>query len=135
MAAVLIDTSSWIQALRRSGDSSIRRRVENLLVEGVAVSTEIVFVELWHGVRQEKEADKLRDLQHALPILTPRASTWKTAYAVARKAHAAGFILPSTDIIIASVAIDYGVTLEHNDKHYEQLQQSLVQEFSLKLYT
>ena len=37
MELTLIDTSSWVEALRREGDSLVRERVYQLLVEGRAV--------------------------------------------------------------------------------------------------
>ena len=37
MSLTLIDTSSWVEALRRQGDKQVRERVHKLLVEGQAV--------------------------------------------------------------------------------------------------
>ena len=47
----LIDTSSWIEALRRSGRAEVRERVARLMSEGRAAWCDLVALELWNGAR------------------------------------------------------------------------------------
>ena len=47
----LIDTSSWIDALRRDGDPQIRARVVALMASGEAAWCDLVRLELWNGLR------------------------------------------------------------------------------------
>ena len=51
----LIDTSSWIEALRQDGDQAVRGRVQSLRQTGDASWCDLVRVELWHGVRGAAE--------------------------------------------------------------------------------
>jgi predicted nucleic acid-binding protein len=45
----LIDTSAWVEALRRNGDEDVRSRVGGLLKTGHAILCDIVILELWNG--------------------------------------------------------------------------------------
>ena len=51
----LVDTSSWIEQLRRGGDAAVRERVEALLMAGEAAWCPIVRLELWNGARSERK--------------------------------------------------------------------------------
>jgi len=59
---VLIDTSSWIEALRASGKISIRERVKNLMIDGAAAWCDMVTVELWNGARGHSEKKKVKTI-------------------------------------------------------------------------
>ncbi|MBI2027659.1 MAG: hypothetical protein HYS98_07670 [Deltaproteobacteria bacterium] len=60
---VLIDSSSWIEALRKNGKREIKDRVERLLVEGQATSCEMVLLELWNGARGKEEKNYISELE------------------------------------------------------------------------
>ena len=71
----LIDTSSWIEALRRSGRAEIRERVGRLTSEGRAAWCDLVALELWNGARGEYEREQLQKLgQELSPHLTNRSA-------------------------------------------------------------
>ena len=65
----LIDTSSWIEQLRRDGDATVRVRVEELLSAGEAAWCPIVRLELWNGARGEAERQVLREMEADIPTL------------------------------------------------------------------
>jgi hypothetical protein len=44
----LVDTSSWIEALRLNGRENIREQVKLLLIDGLAAWCDMVAVELWN---------------------------------------------------------------------------------------
>ena len=44
---VLIDTSSWIEALRADGNIDVRRRVQTLMIDGRAAWCDLVAVDLF----------------------------------------------------------------------------------------
>ncbi len=62
----LIDTSAWVEALRRDGDGGVRSQVDHLLKTGHAVLCDIVILELWNGARGEYERSKLRQITETL---------------------------------------------------------------------
>jgi predicted nucleic acid-binding protein len=123
MALVLIDTSSWTQALRRNGDISIRARVEALLANGQAAWCDAVRLELWNGVRGKIEQQKLRELEQFLPSLPITSEVWNETCALAEAARTGGLNVPAIDLLIFACARHHGVTVEHADRHYVLLEQ------------
>ena len=115
----LIDTSSWIEALRSQGSVEIQERVRNLLIEGKAVWCDLVAVELWNGVRGEYEKRKLAELDREIPCLPISDEVWQKARSLAQLSREAGVTVPVTDLVIVSCALVHQVELEHRDEHFE----------------
>jgi predicted nucleic acid-binding protein len=113
----LIDTSSWIHALRRSGDADIRERVSNLMVDGAAAWCPVVQVELWQGVKHKAEADFLRQLETNIALLPMTTAVWGNACLLGQKTRSAGRPVPTTDLLIAACAFTHKVSIEHCDRH------------------
>lgn len=118
----LVDSSAWVQALRRQGNSNIRARVHALLTTDMAAWCDVVRVELWNGVRGDDERERLRNLDELLPRLPITDAVWELACQTARHARAAGVTVPSNDLVIFACAKTYALRIEHVDKHYELLQ-------------
>ena len=90
MADVLVDTSAWIEALRRRGRVAQREAVHAVLTEGRAVTCDLVMLELWNGASGTEETRLLADLQrelHCLPIDQP---VWEASRNLARRCRSAG---------------------------------------------
>jgi len=121
MPLSLIDTSAWTQALRRNGDPVIRSRVESLWAGGQTAWCDAVRLELWNGVRGEKERQKLTELEMLLPSLPINADVWRMSCELAAKARASGLNVPAVDLIICSCARHHSVAIEHADRHFELL--------------
>lgn len=117
----LIDTSSWIEQLRRGGDETVRERVEVLLVTGEAAWCPIVRLELWNGARGEREKTVLREMEAAIPTFEIGPAVWDEATALARLAREEGITVPATDLVVAACARYHGAAVEHNDAHFELL--------------
>lgn len=60
---VLIDTSSWIEALRFNGRVDVRKKVKALMTEGRAAWCDMVAIELWNGAKGDYEKQKLLELE------------------------------------------------------------------------
>ena len=118
----LIDTSAWIEALRRNGDAAIRARVQLLLAEDAARLCDPVRLELWNGARGDEERRALRDMEAKVPRLDINGAVWNSACDLAVKARSGGLTVPAIDLLILACAKHYGVALEHNDRHYDSLQ-------------
>ena len=118
---VLIDTSSWTQALRKKGDPAIRIRVDQLMADQEAAWCDMVRVELWHGVSSEQDRKWLEELEAEMPTLEINAEVWNTACKVGTMARRKGLTVPNTDLVIFACALVHQVPLEHNDRHYVQL--------------
>jgi len=116
---VLIDTSSWIEALRSAGRSDIREKVQNLMLDGRAAWCDMVAVELWNGARGDYEKKRLAELEKEILCLRSTEEVWMTARELARSCRKAGQTVPSADLVICACAIAHRAGLEHCDEHIE----------------
>lgn len=119
---VLIETSAWTHALRRAGDAAVRGRVQRLLDDRRAVWCEMVRLELWSGVSGPDERRDLLRLDDALPRVPITDEVRHDAAQLGSRARAKGMRLPASDLLIFSCANRHGLSIEHQDKHYELLQ-------------
>ena len=65
----LVDTSSWIDFLRRNGDATVKKRFSDLLNEGSAAVCPVVLAELWMGARSGNDRSDVQELQDVLPCV------------------------------------------------------------------
>ena len=117
----LVDTSAWIEQLRKDGDSWIRERVEALLGTGEAAWCPMVRLELWNGARGDAERSVLGEMDNELPILEIAESTWIRAVELATSTRKNGITIPATDLLVAACAQTHGVGLLHYDNHFDLL--------------
>jgi predicted nucleic acid-binding protein len=121
VSITLIDSSSWIEALRRTGNSTVQARVRTLLSDGEAAWCDMVRLELWNSVAGEWERKALRQFERDLPCLAVTPEVWEAAIDLARQARAAGLTVPYTDLLIFACANYHNVPLEHHDEHFSHL--------------
>ena len=118
---LLIDTSVWVEALRRGGEPGIRDAVREAIVEGRARLCEPVVLELWNGARGAAEAAMLRRIEEEVELLSMTAPVWQRANALARACRAGGLTVPAIDVAIAACARHYGAQLLHRDEHFNRI--------------
>ena len=117
----LVDTSAWIHSLRPDGDPAVAGRVRAALEMGDAVWCAMIRLELWNGARGEREKAVLRDMEATIPDLDITPAVWQLAMRLAREARGKGLTIPSTDMLVAACARQYGAELEHADAHFAQI--------------
>ncbi len=117
----LIDTSSWVDALRRDGDPEVKTRVAALLRAGTAAWCDIVRLELWNGLRGSAERKQMEELEADVINLPSNDAVWARARLLAQRARAKGVTVPATDLLIAACAWEHGVAMEHDDAHLTAL--------------
>jgi len=120
----LVDTSSWIEALRQDGDPDVSKRVFSLMSEGMACLCEMVMLELWNGVCGKKEKQGLTELEEALRFLPIDWSVWKVAKGLARTCRSRGLTIPTTDLLIFACAQRHDAELEYCDEHFNLLKEA-----------
>lgn len=120
---VLVDTSAWIDALRRDGDPQIRAAVRDATVDGRAVLCDIVLLELWNGASGAGEQRVLRELERDLRKLPTPPEVWEAAIDLARRCRRAGVSVPATDVLIAASAQHHGFPILHRDNHFDLIAQ------------
>jgi predicted nucleic acid-binding protein len=116
---ILIDTSIWVPYLRRNPNPALVRTVQGWLTADQASTTPIVQIELLQAARDEVEFDRLSATLDALHLLMTDDGTWRAAAHNAFTLRRAGVIVPTTDILIATLAQQHGAQLAHADRHYE----------------
>jgi len=121
---VLIDTSAWITYFAPDfrGLPDVADEVERLIVEGKASYTEIIYMELFVGIKKEEEVRKFRSAFAGLPVcsLIDR-SIWVDAHIKAHELWKANVKRNLGDIIIACVAMNYNVAVFHHDRDFVKM--------------
>ena len=120
----LIDTSAWIEQLRKGGNAEVRRHVEDLLANGEAAWCAMVRLELWNGARGGREADVLREMEEVIVDLVIDDEVWSLATERARSCRSRGLTIPATDLIVSACASRHGVRVVHADRHFDAIPES-----------
>ena len=118
----LVDTSAWVEWLRRT-ESDVDRRLDALLGAGSAATTDPVLMEILAGGRDGADRNRLKQLLMScmyVPVERPR--DFEAAALVYAACRAAGeTIRTQLDCLIASVAIRAGCPLLHADSDFERI--------------
>ena len=122
MNVVLMDSSVLIPAFRAGGGTVEKQRVAALLTNGQAALTESVLVELWRGAKPGREQERLMEFARVVPLLQTTPAVWDRCYELARRCRTKGFQIPLGDLLVGACAWEYGVVIEQNDVHIEQIQ-------------
>lgn len=117
----LVDTSSWVQALRAQGKPEVRNRVQILLEQGLACWCSPVRLELWAGVGKYPEAKILRLYAQVIPDIPVTREVWSLAETLAERGRRRGLRAPAMDILIAACARFHDLELEHDDTDFDWL--------------
>ena len=119
MPNCLVDTSSWIEALRTDGDPQVRSKVSALMKEGRVCLCDMVLLELWNGAQGDRETNNLKRLEDVLSKLITDSEVWVKARELARACRLKGVTVPATDLLVYACAARHKVDLEHSDEHFE----------------
>jgi predicted nucleic acid-binding protein len=123
--SVLIDTSVWIEFFRKVGDPVTKQRVSDLLQTGQAAYTCPIRYEVICGARPHE----LPLIQAALDasqrfVLSPRV--WDIATNASVRMREAGLTFPTSDVLIACIALDQKVPLYSRDAHFLAMRDALL---------
>lgn len=116
----LVDSSAWVEFLRRRGDAVIKGAVARLLETDQAAFTCPIRFELLSGARADEE-DYLQQafaLSHHLPF---EMGDWQKAAHLERNFRAKGLNVPRNDLFVATVAIRTGTTVLCRDAHFDAM--------------
>ncbi|MEO6192847.1 MAG: PIN domain-containing protein [Thermoanaerobaculia bacterium] len=118
---ILVDTSAWIDALRRDGDPDVRASVSAATAEGRAVFCDLVLLELWNGAHGPSEQRVLRELERDIEKVPTPPAVWEAAFELARACRKAGVTAPATDVLIAACAEYHKLEILHHDAHFNYI--------------
>ena len=117
---VLVDTSVWIDVLRRRS----RVRLEDEVDFDDIVTCLPVVQEVLQGIDEDRPFRAARDAMLALPIVEAPlgVAVVEEAVDLYRRARRAGLtVRSSVDCLIAACALRHGLTVLHRDRDYPSL--------------
>lgn len=117
---VLVDSSAWIESLRRQGDLRVKLAVEGLLEAYEAQWCSPVRLEVLGGARKEERA-RLGEHFSVIPYRPCREDDWDRAIALAWRLRGKGLSVPWLDVLIAAIAIHDGTRLYAIDAHFTEI--------------
>jgi predicted nucleic acid-binding protein len=118
---VLIDTSAWVEAMRRTGDADTRSQVQAILRSGRARFCDFVRLELWNGVGGDAERKWLAELEQSVEMVSTDAEVWSEARRLAQETRRQALTLPASDLLIAACSRVHGLEILHRDGHFDRL--------------
>ena len=121
---VLIDTSVWILALRKSAAQAIRDEVSRLLAENRVAISPMIRLELLGGTKSTGEFNRLKSRLSALHELPADEESWELATRLSFELRQKGKAIPYTDVLIAAAAMVGGCLLLHADRHFDLVAES-----------
>jgi predicted nucleic acid-binding protein len=119
----LVDTSAWVEFLRRTG-SDTHRAVRHLLEDDVPLhTTDVVVMEVLAGARDDDHRQRLRRLLARCDYLPVEGlASYEAAAGLYRACRQAGETVRAlTDCLIGAVALSAGVSVLHNDLDFDIL--------------
>lgn len=117
---VLVDTSVWIEVLRRGA----RFRLEPSIDFDEIVTCVPIIQEVLQGFRDESAFRLARDAMYALPIVESplEARLFDDAVDLYRRGRQAGqTVRSSVDCLIAACALRHDLTVLHHDRDFDAL--------------
>jgi predicted nucleic acid-binding protein len=112
----LIDTSAWIAFFKN--DDPVASLVDTALADGSAAICGLIELELRAGIRPE-ERDRVLALIDAAHRLPTEEIDYARAGDLLAEIRRNGVTVPSTDGLIAHLAIKYDASLIEKDRHFQ----------------
>ena len=120
---VLVDSSVWIEALRRDGRLDVKLALESLLEEYEAAWCGPVKLEVLGGARA-REREKLETQFSCIPYFPMKDTAWESAKNLAWRLRDRGCATPWNDVLIAALSVEAGCRIYAVDKHFELMRES-----------
>jgi hypothetical protein len=117
---VLVDSSVWIEALRRDGRVDVKVALESLLEEYEATFCGPVKLEVLGGARP-REREQLEAHFSRIPYLPMNDVAWDAAKRLAWRLRDCGCVTPWNDVLIAALSRDAVCRVYAVDKHFEMM--------------
>jgi predicted nucleic acid-binding protein len=121
---VLVDSSVWIEGLRRKGRLEVKLALEGLLDVYEAQLCDPVRLEVLGGARKS-ERKKLSACFALLPFRTCTGEDWAVAMEISWKLRDAGVTVPWMDVLIAAIALRDATRVYSVDKHFVAMSETL----------
>jgi predicted nucleic acid-binding protein len=119
----LVDSSAWIEFLRRKGDPAIKNTVARLIEAEAAAYTCPIRFELLSGTKPGEEADLEAAFQfsHHVPF---EQGDWPAAALLERLLREKGVTIPRNDLFVATVALRTDLPITCRDAHFDVIRRN-----------
>jgi predicted nucleic acid-binding protein len=114
---ILIDTSGWIEFLRRKGNPVTKSRIAAYVELGEAAYCAPIEFELLTGAKPKEMADTEAALSFSTFLPFPRAC-WQRAARMEKQLRTKGVTVPRDDVFVAAAALHHHVPLFSCDPHF-----------------
>lgn len=118
---VLVDSSVWIEALRRQGDLGIKVGLEALLEADGAVISGPVLLEVLGGSRP-RDRKRLLDSFGGVPYRAVPDTAWLRAMRLSWQLRDAGVTVPWNDLLIGTLGLMWDLRVFALDQHFDMLE-------------
>ena len=121
---VLVDTSVWSLALRRSArnlsrtERGITELLRDLIGEGRVAMVGPIRQEILSGIRDEKTFERLRERLGAFPDEEIGTEEYEEAARCANRCRAAGISGSTVDYLICAIALRRGLAILTTDRDF-----------------
>lgn len=119
----LVDTSAWILGLKRNSSNQIKNILTEILDKDQSATTGIIILEFLQRSRTKKEYNEILSDLSALHYFEVNKVIWEKASQLGFDLRRKGKTIPSTDLLIASIALHYNLILLHANNHFEQIKE------------
>ena len=122
--SVLVDTSVWSLALRRSAvaDDAVVVELRNLIADNRAQLIGPIRQEILSGVREPQQFERLREHLAAFPDLPLFEDDYVQASRYFNACRAKGILGSNTDFLIAAVSADRRMPIFTTDRDFDRYQ-------------
>ena len=120
---VLVDSSVWIEGLRRDGNVIVKLALENLLAAYEAAWCGPVKLEVLGGARPQ-DRNALEKQFSCIPYFPMTDAAWDSAKALAWRLRDQGCTAPWNDILIAALSVKADCRIYAVDKHFQLMHES-----------
>ncbi|HEY1172056.1 MAG TPA: PIN domain-containing protein [Verrucomicrobiae bacterium] len=129
----LVDTSLWVEFLRRKGDAQIKNLMGQWLQDDLIAYTCPIQFELLCGVRSNERSDLDAALKfsHHLPF---RTADWVAAAELEARFKSKGLNIPRNDLFVAVVAIRESLPLCCRDQHFSAMSKICGEQLKVEQY-
>ena len=117
---ILVDTSAWIDYFNKP-DSKTGKTVEQILRKRKALLAGIVLTEILQGAKIKTEFEAILESMLVLPLLEASLTTWIEAGRISFALRKKGITIPTTDLIIASLALGNNCSILTLDPHFQKI--------------
>ena len=121
MKRLLVDSSAWIQSFSKHPDESIVKTILGAKKNKRLSTCGMICLEVLRGTRSKVEYTEIKEEFQAMTWLPIEDSHWDIAGQIGFLLAQKGLSPPSTDLLIAAVAIHEDCQLLHKDKHFVQI--------------